>query len=92
LKNELTKYSQLKKGPDCELKIWNLINGKCSYRKTIPNTRRKVPLLACAVPAGQRERPIGLKWSPSASSYSILFPSHLAVYDPNVRTTLTLYE
>ena len=64
--------------------MWNLINGKCAYRRPIPNTTRKAPLLACAIPPGERERAISLKWSPNGKSYSILFPSHIAVYNPEV--------
>merc|ERR1712110_1263127 len=69
-------------GSQCELKMWDLTNGKCAFRKKLPHTKRSTPYLF----RGQknekgRELPIHMQWNPEGTCYAVLFPSHLVIFN-----------
>lgn len=69
----------------CELKMWDLTNGKCSFRKTLPRSERSTPwLVKGQMNSKGRELPIQLEWNPSGTAYTVLFPSHAISYNVEV--------
>lgn len=66
--------------------MWDLMSGKCAFRKKLPKTERSTAWLVQGQKnAKGREVPVGLEWSPNGNSYYILYPSHLLCFNAEVR-------
>ena len=66
--------------------MWDLTNGKMAFRKKLPHTKRSTPYIV----QGQknekgREVPVRMSWSPDGLHYAVLYPSHLVIFDAEVR-------
>lgn len=64
-------------GAKGDVKLFNMMKGRCEVKKRLPATSREKPFFG-TLPG--RELPLDLLWSPSGERYAVNYGSHVAVF------------